>query len=57
MTTQEQNKVRQALKYFLTNATTEQKKEALALLEKDCESDVTLKEYEILCIYNKCKQL
>ena len=45
MTCEEQDKVSQALKYFRTHATEKQKKEALALLKKDCQSDVTFKDY------------
>ena len=45
MKREEQDKVSQALKYFRTHATEEQKKEALALLEKDCKADVTFKDY------------
>lgn len=45
MTRKEQDKVFQALKYFRTHATEEQKKEALALLENDCRTDITFKEY------------
>ena len=45
MTKQEQDKVLESLKYFREHATTEQKKEALALLEKECKTDVTFKDY------------
>lgn len=45
MIKEEQDKVLQALEYFRTHATEEQKKEAWALLEKDCRTDITLKDY------------
>lgn len=45
MNKEQQDKVLQALEYFRTHATEEQKKEALELLEKDCKADVTFKEY------------
>lgn len=47
MTREEQDKVLDALKYFRIHATKEQKEEALALLERDCQSDVIAKDYVI----------
>lgn len=45
MTRKEQDKVLQALKHFRIHASEEQKKEASALLEKDCKTDVSFNEY------------
>ena len=45
MTHNEQDKVLQALQYFRTHATNDQKKEALLLLERDCKTDVTFDDY------------